>query len=245
MILQGCDLQMNQKDSVWRLTCMSHGFPTGKCLLLGAGTLGCNVARLLLGWGVETITLVDNGTVSYSNPVRQTLFTFEDSAAAKPKAEAAAFRLKQIFPGVNASGVSLSIPMPGHPVSGVSLDEAVQNAAKIEQLITDHDAVFLLMDTRESRWLPTVICAAQNKMCFTAAVGFDSFVAMRHGVVGKEYSDGLRNVGCYFCNDVVAPTNSTKDRTLDQQCTVRVGEWLPCVSVRNIARNQSMVYRVL
>ena len=49
-----------------------------QCLLLGSGTLGCAVSRALLGWGVRTITLVDNGKVSYSNPVRQSLFTFTD-----------------------------------------------------------------------------------------------------------------------------------------------------------------------
>ena len=51
-----------------------------KVLLLGSGTLGCNVSRVLIGWGVRTITFVDSGTVSYSNPVRQSLFTFEDSS---------------------------------------------------------------------------------------------------------------------------------------------------------------------
>ena len=30
------------------------------------------------GWGVRHITLLDNGRVSYSNPVRQSLFTFKD-----------------------------------------------------------------------------------------------------------------------------------------------------------------------
>jgi ubiquitin-like modifier-activating enzyme ATG7 len=63
---------------------------------------------LLQGWGVRNITLVDNGLVSYSNPVRQSLFTFEDSLhGGKPKAAAAAHRLQQIFPGV--------VPPPSPP----------------------------------------------------------------------------------------------------------------------------------
>ncbi|KAH3881610.1 hypothetical protein DPMN_005536 [Dreissena polymorpha] len=84
---------------------------SARCLLLGAGTLGCNVARCLLGWGVRTITLVDSGRVSYSNPVRQTLFVFDDCRSepgGRPKAEAAAEALRRIFPGVKAEGVSLS-----------------------------------------------------------------------------------------------------------------------------------------
>ncbi len=53
------------------------------------------------GWGVQTITFVDNGSVSFSNPVRQTLFEFADCLdGGKPKAEAAAAHLRTIFPGV-------------------------------------------------------------------------------------------------------------------------------------------------
>jgi ubiquitin-like modifier-activating enzyme ATG7 len=86
-----------------------------KCLLLGAGTLGCAVARCLIGWGVRNITLVDNGIVSYSNPVRQSLFEFEDCANRRYKSLAAAERLIKIFPNINAKGIVMSIPMPGHP----------------------------------------------------------------------------------------------------------------------------------
>lgn len=57
------------------------------------------------GWGVRSITLVDNGKVSYSNPVRQNLFTFEHCLnGGAHKATAAAEALKQIFPKVVSSG---------------------------------------------------------------------------------------------------------------------------------------------
>ena len=55
----------------------------------------------LQGWGVRNITFVDNSRVSYSNPVRQSLFVFEDShKGGRWKCEAAAEALRKIFPGV-------------------------------------------------------------------------------------------------------------------------------------------------
>ncbi|KXN84928.1 Ubiquitin-like modifier-activating enzyme ATG7 [Leucoagaricus sp. SymC.cos] len=199
-----------------------------RCLLLGAGTLGCYVARSLMGWGVRTITLVDSGRVSFSNPVRQPLFEFEDCLnGGQPKAECAAARLKKIYPGINATGHTLAIPMPGHPIPNnpTSLSQAQSDVAKLEQLIDEHDAIFLLMDSRESRWLPTVIGAAKDKIILNAALGFDTFVVMRHGSRGASSSTNAetrtpQRLGCYYCNDIVAPTDSLTDRTLDQMCTV-------------------------
>ncbi|XP_045104855.1 ubiquitin-like modifier-activating enzyme ATG7 isoform X5 [Portunus trituberculatus] len=134
------------------------------CLLLGAGTLGCAVARCLMGWGVRHITLVDSAKVSYSNPVRQNLFTFSDcQSGGRHKAVAAAEALLQIFPKMNSKGVVLSIPMPGHTVGESLLNQVKEDVSTLEQLIDEHDAIFLLMDSRESRWLPTVIGAAKQK----------------------------------------------------------------------------------
>jgi ubiquitin-like modifier-activating enzyme ATG7 len=103
--------------------------------------------------------------------------------------------------------------------------------------------VFCLTDTRESRWLPTLIASATDTLLINCALGFDSYLVMRHGRFGvsdeKNIDDGDKEtvpslpetaaspepscpekLGCYFCNDVMAPGNSTNDRTLDQQCTV-------------------------
>lgn len=53
------------------------------------------------GWGVRHITFVDNAKISYSNPVRQPLYEFEDClGGGKSKAMAAVERLTKIFPGV-------------------------------------------------------------------------------------------------------------------------------------------------
>eukprot|EP01025_Chloroclados_australasicus_P019048 TRINITY_DN2022_c0_g1_i3.p4 TRINITY_DN2022_c0_g1~~TRINITY_DN2022_c0_g1_i3.p4 ORF type:complete len:349 (-),score=48.54 TRINITY_DN2022_c0_g1_i3:206-1252(-) len=190
------------------------------CLLLGAGTLGCVVARCLQGWGVRKMTLIDNAEVSYSNPVRQWLYNHEDAATAAPKAEAAAKRLQDVFPGTQSTGSQLSIPMPGHPPPPTEVDTQKNNYLKLKQLIQEHDVVFLLMDSRESRWLPTALCSAYNVPCFNAALGFSSFVVMRHGHGALCENLKGERLGCYFCQDVVAPANSQTNRTLDQQCTV-------------------------
>ncbi|KAA0157194.1 hypothetical protein FNF29_00546 [Cafeteria roenbergensis] len=237
-----------------------------KCLLLGAGTLGCHVSRCLLAWGVRSITFVDNGSVAHSNPVRQPLFEFADAAAgakSSKKAIVAALALKRVSPVCQPRGVVLTIPMPGH---AEDLDASMAAAAELRRLIEESDVVFALTDTRESRWLPTLLCRASNTPLINAALGFDSWLVMRHGLdatrpvsgalappaspplepteatrdspaaersvlaatssaaaagAGAVSSTGpAPTVGCYFCSDVVGPLNTTRGRTMDQQCTV-------------------------
>ncbi len=134
----------------------------------------------------------------------------------------------------NATGLSLSIPMPGHAIGSSEevLKQTKEDVAKLEELIDAHDVVFLLMDTRESRWLPTVIGASKRKMVMNAALGFDTYMVVRHGLKppkddgdengaagasaassdldGADSAPSLNSIpgemlGCYFCNDVVAP----------------------------------------
>ncbi|KAI7053025.1 hypothetical protein KC352_g45329, partial [Hortaea werneckii] len=105
---------------------------------------------------------------------------------------------------------------------------------------------------------------AAGKIVINAALGFDTYVVMRHGLQQRppsapsstenaegtvmvhpddeedplkaaatdpierrssslDAADGRpreEELGCYFCSDVVAPADSQKNATLDQQCTV-------------------------
>ncbi|KAL4717396.1 hypothetical protein ACJJTC_017283 [Scirpophaga incertulas] len=201
-----------------------------KCLLLGAGTLGCHVARNLMAWGFRHITFIDNGKVSYSNPTRQVLFSFKDCLnGGRKKAEAAAENLKLILPTIKSQGVAAHIPMPGHPIGESMHEETLANIQIITNAIMQHDVIFLLLDTREARWLPTLLAAASGKITINAALGFDSYLVMRHGISMANVDTEMQlntvvvpgtQLGCYFCSDVTAPGNSLRDRTLDQQCTV-------------------------
>ena len=147
---------------------------------------------------------MDNGTVSFSNPVRQPLFNFNDClGGGTKKAHRASQALSEIYPGVESTGHALAVPMVGHPIIDAKKTQAEYDT--LRRLIDEHDVIFLLMDTRESRWLPTVMAKAAGKIVMNAALGFDSFVVMRHGVPNN--SDPASELGCYFCNDVVAPMN--------------------------------------
>ena len=103
-----------------------------------------------------------------------------------------------------------------------------QEVNQLSELISGHDVIFLLTDSRESRWLPTLLAQhhgkvhsgrkkqlslpihsplPSQKLVINAALGFDTYVVMRHGI-HPEYHNGdatSATLGCYFCNDVVAP----------------------------------------
>ena len=57
----------------------------------------------------------------------------------------------------------------------------VSDCALVEDLIKSHDVLFLLTDSRESRWMPTVVGRREGKTVINIALGFGSWLVCNHG----------------------------------------------------------------
>lgn len=70
----------------------------------------------------------------------------------------AAQSLTMIYPLVNSKGIVMNIPTLGQCT--VSQNEIQE----LEAFVVDADVLFLVTDTRESRWLPSVLGLHHNKV---------------------------------------------------------------------------------
>lgn len=168
-----------------------------KALILGSGTLGCNLARLLLGYGFRHLTFLDCGKVSYSNLARQSLFTtdcFDEHGEGLFKAEAACLAIKKIAPYCKTKFVNMKIPMPGHFVTPDLLDSVNQDLNKLEDLITSHDVIFNVFDSREARYFPTTIGALYNKNVISIGIGYESYIIVQHGCYGVQETKNIHDL---------------------------------------------------
>ncbi|UKK00717.1 autophagy protein [Theileria orientalis] len=185
-----------------------------KVCIVGLGTLGCSVIRQLLSWGVERFVLVDMGYVN--NSTRQSLYVHKDCHKNVSKVEAAKKMIIKIRPDVKLTMINMEIPMPGHQYDELHLFELIENTRSI---VDSSDVMILTTDTKESRWLPSLLASQRNfnnepcPLVISAGLGFDSFMVIRHSY--KQFKGA-----CYFCSDSEPLRDTITGRPFDEVCTV-------------------------
>ncbi|SBS83690.1 autophagy-related protein 7, putative (ATG7) [Plasmodium ovale curtisi] len=140
-----------------------------KILIIGLGTLGCMVARNCVSWGIRNFTFIDCSRVSYSNVSRQYLYTIDDvecnNNLGEYKCIAAKNHLLKISPDLHITAIIMDIPMPGH-LHYLKDEPFLENTInELDELIDNHDVVFLLTDSKESRYFPCLLIAQKQYNC--------------------------------------------------------------------------------
>lgn len=104
--------------------------------IVGCGALGSVAADQLVRAGIGRVRIIDRDFIELSNLQRQSLFDEDDIAAALPKAEAAARRLRRVNHEVAIDGVVADL-----------------NAGNIARLCGDADVIVDGTDNVETRYL--------------------------------------------------------------------------------------------
>jgi molybdopterin-synthase adenylyltransferase len=136
----------------------------GRCAIafVGVGAVGAAAAEIAVRAGFGAVTVIDRDVVEPSNLSRQFLFDAEDAEAVRPKAEAAAARLREIDPSA--------------AVRSVVADLEPSNAL---DLLGGHDLVFDGSDNFETRLLVSDACRALGTVSiYAACVGAEGRVAV-------------------------------------------------------------------
>jgi len=122
-------------------------------LVVGCGALGCGVADLLARAGVGTLRIVDRDVVEETNLQRQVLFSQADADASRPKAIAAAERLRAVNPLIDVE------PMVADFRAGNAEDIAAGMSLLIDGL-DNFESRYLLNDLAVKHGLPYLYAGA-------------------------------------------------------------------------------------
>lgn len=87
--------------------------------------------------------------------------------------------------------------MPGHHVGDALKESVEKDVSQLIEHIDSHDVVFLLTDTRESRWLPTMLCAFKGKvspLLFAGRLTTSEDQSLLYTPVGHQRGVGFRHL---------------------------------------------------
>ncbi len=118
-----------------------------RVLVVGVGATGSVIASTLARAGVGVLKIADRDFVEWNNLQRQVLYDEDDVATRKPKAIAAAEKLRRINSSLQISPCVTDV-----------------NAENVEELIADVDLVLDGTDNFETRYLVNDACVKQNKV---------------------------------------------------------------------------------